>query len=269
MNKKKFWVWVEVFFALLLSVLIAYFIKRKIDDKVFLQEQNLIKAEIQESLSKSYKEMGLKGDENISSATNKLDESEIDNIKDMSAKNEILKIQEKYPNVIGIIEIPNTNIFYEIVQGEDNEFYLNHDKEGNEHPFGEVYIDYRNNRDFTDNNTIIYGHNLRQAEAIFFELLEYKNQDFYENHKFINIYSLDGFKMYEILTVFYAGVDENYRVQNFKSEEEKLNFFDSYRRRSVIETKLENPNWENRGIISLSTCLDKRTRMIIQAIEVK
>lgn len=86
MNKKKFWVWVEVFFALLLSVLIAYFIKRKIDDKVFLQEQNLIKAEIQESLSKSYKEMGLKGDENISSATNKLDESEIDNIKDMSAK---------------------------------------------------------------------------------------------------------------------------------------------------------------------------------------
>ncbi len=62
MNKKKFWVWVEVFFALLLSVLIAYFIKRKIDDKVFLQEQNLIKAEIQESLSKSYKEMGLKGD---------------------------------------------------------------------------------------------------------------------------------------------------------------------------------------------------------------
>lgn len=269
MNKKKFWVGVEVFFALLLSVLIAYFIKRKIDDKVFLEEQNLIKAEIQESLNKSYKEMGLHGDENTSSIKNKLDESEIDNIKGVSAKNEILKIQEKYQNVIGIIEIPNTNIFYEIVQGKDNDFYLNHDKEGNEHPFGEVYIDYRNNKDFTDDNTIIYGHNLRQAEAIFFELLEYKNQDFYKGHKYINIYSLDGFKEYEILTVFYADVDENYRQRNFKSEEEKLSFFDTYRRRSVIESSLDNSNWENRSIISLSTCLDKKTRMVIQAIEVK
>ena len=45
-------------------------------------------------------------------------------------KDQAKELQETYPDTIGWIYIPNTNINYPIMQGEDNDFYLTHGTDG-------------------------------------------------------------------------------------------------------------------------------------------
>ena len=74
--------------------------------------------------------------------------------------NKLLEINNQ---VVGWIKIDETQINYPIVKGDDNSYYLNHDilKESSQN--GWIFIDYRNNSDFSDNNTVIYGHNIKSG----------------------------------------------------------------------------------------------------------
>ena len=75
---------------------------------------------------------------------------------------DIDKLKNEYDEAIGYIEIPNTNISYPIMQGEDNNYYLKHLPNGDSNKIGSIFIDYRNN-EFNDQNTIIYGHNFNNG----------------------------------------------------------------------------------------------------------
>lgn len=108
---------------------------------------------------------------------------------------------------------------------------------------------------------MIYGHNIRQAKTLFNELLKFRDQEFYEKHKEINIYSLEGFKGYEIVNVFYEDPEEPYRERDF------VEFVNKYRGKNLVETNLSDESLENRKLITLSTCFDNKRRLVIQAIE--
>lgn len=114
---------------------------------------------------------------------------------------------------------------------------------------------------------MIYGHNIRRAKTIFHELLKYRDQEFYEKHKEINIYSLEGFKGYEIVNVFYEDPEEPYRERDFGSERDFVEFVNKYRGKNLVETNLSDESLENRKLITLSTCFDDNRRLVIQAIE--
>ena len=60
-------------------------------------------------------------------------------------------------DICGWIRIDNTNIDYPVVIGEDNSEYLNNDYKKEYSITGSIFIDYRNDRDFKDDYTIIYG----------------------------------------------------------------------------------------------------------------
>lgn len=185
---------------------------------------------------------------------------------DAGAIEEVQKIRKNHPSVIAIIEIPNTEILYPIVQGEDNLFYLDHDKDGNYHPFGEVYLDCRNDSKFTDNNSVIYGHNIRSAKTIFNNLLNYSEKEFFENHKIINIYSLEGFKQYEIISVFKAKPQEPYRETEFDSQGGFEEFVENYHDMSLVDSTFDIEDLES--ILTLSTCFDNSYRFVILGVRV-
>ena len=67
------------------------------------------------------------------------------------------------PEVIGWIQIEGTSISYPIMKGKDNDYYLKHTFEGNYNAAGSIFIDYTNNSNFEDCNTIIYGHNMKNG----------------------------------------------------------------------------------------------------------
>ena len=103
---------------------------------------------------------------------------------------ELIKINEDYKMWI---EVPNTNIDYPVVQGKDNDFYLNHDFNKKESSSGAIFVDYKNNID-KDKNIIIYGHNMRN-KSMFQNIMKFKDEAFWKENKKI-IVTIDG-KRYE------------------------------------------------------------------------
>ena len=85
-------------------------------------------------------------------------------------------------DVVGWIKIFDTHISYPVVQGKDNQEYLNKDVFGEFSFSGSIFLDYRNACDFTDSYSIIYGHHMEYG-AMFGDVVEFKNDDYFQEHK--------------------------------------------------------------------------------------
>lgn len=76
---------------------------------------------------------------------------------------------------------PDTQINYPIVQAGDNEKYLRTLPDGTWNIAGTLFLDYRNSGDFSDRNSIVYGHNMKN-DSMFGTLPDYQEQEYYEAH---------------------------------------------------------------------------------------
>lgn len=94
----------------------------------------------------------------------------------------------KYPDVVGYIYAANTKMQYPIVQSSSNDFYLNHDLDGKENNNGSIFMEHLCSSDFSDHNTIIYGHNMKSG-LMFAGLTNFKNQSYYNAHPYFYIYT--------------------------------------------------------------------------------
>ena len=99
--------------------------------------------------------------------------NEDDNSNEINDYIDVKKLKEVNSDVKGWISIPNTNINYPILQGSNNNYYLNRDINKEYNRNGSIFMDYRNH-EFNDNNTIIYGHNMN-TEAMFSDLIKIIN----------------------------------------------------------------------------------------------
>ncbi len=79
------------------------------------------------------------------------------------------------------LTIDDTHIDYPVVQGEDNAEYLNKDVEGNYSLTGSLFLDYRNQNNFKDFYSLIYGHSL-EGNYMFGIISKYLNKDFFNDH---------------------------------------------------------------------------------------
>ena len=70
-------------------------------------------------------------------------------------------LKEKNSDTIGWLKVNGTNIEYVVVKGTDNDYYLSHNFEKQNNSAGWIFADYRNKFDYTDYNTVIYGHNMK------------------------------------------------------------------------------------------------------------
>ena len=165
-------------------------------------------------------------------------------------------------DIIAWIKIPNTTVDYPILQSPDEDnYYMDHDihKVQNSLP-GSIYINLNNHADLTDNNTIIYGHNIHMSRdggksSMFGDLEKYYDKAFFEENQEIIIYTPKHIYTYEIFAaVTYNNklipalydLDEKNGYQNFLDSLYKTNGKkDNYSARSVTV--------EDR-IITLSTC---------------
>ena len=173
-------------------------------------------------------------------------------------------LREVNPDVVGWIHIPNSLVNYPLMQGEDNQFYLEHTWEGSENPYGSIFLEHRNSPDLTDFNTIIYGHNMMNG-SMFGGLSQYAYQWFWEWNRYIYIVTDEGVLRYEIFSSYLAAIDSGtYRIR-FPETEDREAFLAMALENSQISTGI-TPAPTDR-IITLSTCtgLGYESRRVVHA----
>lgn len=163
----------------------------------------------------------------------------------------LMSLAQINPDVYGWITVEGTNINYPLVQGEDNDYYLNHAYTGEFLPIGSIFVDFRCEDSITRNfNTVIYGHNITTG-AMFHDVTKFFRDDYFED-TYIYIYTLDGIYVYEPFSIYKTREDYNYFRTGFTSVEDFVGFAEELCDNS--DKKKEVTFGRNDRIITLSTC---------------
>ena len=165
----------------------------------------------------------------------------------------INNLRKEYNNedIKGILEIDNTDYIVPVLQGSDNDYYLNHDAYGNRNGMGSIYLDYRVNID-TSRKLLIYGHNSSNIDMPFKILEEFYDKDYYDNHKYVLLTTSTTKKKYEIFSVYVEPEDYSYMNINFSSDSEYLNHLKKLKSKSMYDTGVEVTSDDE--ILILQTC---------------
>ena len=164
----------------------------------------------------------------------------------------------------GWLKVNNTNINYPFVQTNNNNYYLNHtfNKKGN--GGGWVFMDYRNNDDFNDPNTIIYGHG-RKDKTIFGTLGNVLKKGYIdkEENQFIFISTPKKNLTYQIFSAYKIPNTADYIQTDFNDEYEIQSFFDMLKSRNTIN--IDVPVTAEDKVLTLSTCFNNDIKIVVHA----
>lgn len=121
------------------------------------------------------------------------------------------------PDTIGWIRVPDTKIDYPIVQSPDNQYYLHKDFDGKDSVYGTIYLDADSKPDFSGWNNPIYGHHMKDG-SMFKDVVKFKDQDFFESHRYFEIYTPERTIHLKTLGCYYSDSNGIVRKTTFKSQ---------------------------------------------------
>jgi len=160
-------------------------------------------------------------------------------------------LQEVNPDVIGWIYSPDTTINYPVVQGDDNAYYLKHLADGTENRNGCPFLDVQNRPDFTDDNSIIYGHHMQNG-TMFAGISWYEDQSYYDEHPKMYLMTPSATYRIELFSGYITTMDSSAYMQNFGSIREHTDWLKDVSGRSDFRANLEISAYDR--VITLSTC---------------
>ena len=146
--------------------------------------------------------------ENLRQSVVNSDLNEADEGVDLSAYNvpdkkiEFSLLKAKNQDVYAWITIPDTNIDYPVLQHPTElDYYLDYNMDGTKGYPGCIYSQFINSKDFSDFNTVLYGHNMN-AGTMFANLHYYKDTEFFNSHPYIYVYTEDGVLVYQVFFLY-------------------------------------------------------------------
>ena len=111
-------------------------------------------------------------------------------------------LREKNPDTVGWLYVGSCGISYPILQGEDNDYYMNHTFEGTVNSSGAIIMDYRDDKYLKDWNTFIYGHNMKNG-SMFGSLKKLLNDEtLYDSDPYIYVYLPGYIYRYKIFSYY-------------------------------------------------------------------
>ena len=159
------------------------------------------------------------------------------------------KLKEINSDVVGWIKINETNIDYPIVQKNDNDYYLNKNFYNKNDRTGAIFLDYKNKSDFTDVNTVIYGHNIKRG-TMFADLEDIYNGNLGKNVE-INVHTPSQHLKYIVFSSYNIEPEE-YGINTSISSNNYVEFKENLAKKSKINFE-QNIELQS-NILTLSTC---------------
>lgn len=171
------------------------------------------------------------------------------------------------PDAIAWLWIADSNISYPVLRGEDNQRYLSTAYNGTHSVAGSIFMDYRNEVDFSDRNTIIYGHNMKD-HSMFGDLKKYRDQAYAEKHQTVYLLTATETRRYRVFAVYDVTVSDSCYTRNFDSESAlKAALSTAIKRSTFMSNSLPDTT---HNFITLSTCTSgEQNRLVLQAYAIE
>lgn len=177
---------------------------------------------------------------------------------------DIAALQEEVnEDIYAWINVPGTDIDYPVLQHpEEMDYYLNHNLDRSKGYPGSIYSQRVNVKDWTDPNTVLYGHNMKKG-TMFAGLHKFEDKDFFNENRYIHIYTEDGvILIYEIFAAYETDDRHQLMIWNLNTEEGFQSYLDAIQEQSGQGCNLKEeikPTTEDK-ILTLSTCVDDLQR---------
>ena len=175
-------------------------------------------------------------------------------------------LAEKNENVVAWIQIPALEgLDYPVVMGEDNAYYVTHNWEKQESEEGAIFLDFRNQPDFSQPHNILYGHCMKDG-TMFQPLGQWEKESFLRgSDRTVLLYLPEEVRVYEIIG--------SERVNALDSRVYKTDYTAGDTWADAIGETLKHLWYDlgtqydgNSEILTLSTCMGGDQRLTVHAI---
>ena len=154
-------------------------------------------------------------------------------------------------DIVGWIYCDGTVINYPVVKTNDNIFYLNHLFDKSINSSGCIFLDSRNKSEFLDQHNIIYGHHMKN-NTMFSSLVEYKSQEYYDEHPQMLLLTPEKNYKIEIFAGYVSNIEDNAWNLKFSSDEEFEKWIEQTIKKSCFNSDIVPVRTDR--IITMSTC---------------
>lgn len=176
---------------------------------------------------------------------------------------------EVNPDVYAWLYVPDTNIDYPVLQREgEAEYYLERDIEGKKNAAGAIFTQYYNSKEWTDNHTVIYGHNMRN-KSMFATLHNFEDTKFFEEHPYFYIYTPEHTLVYQVFGAYEYSNAHLLLGYNMNDHDSFGQYLESVLALDGLKTNINRDidvTADDR-IVTLSTCVGSNSehRYLVQA----
>ena len=161
------------------------------------------------------------------------------------------------PDVKAWLQVPETNIDYPVVQGQDDMEYINKNVYGEFELSGAIFLSCLNKDDFSDPYNLVYGHNMKNG-GMFADVVDFTNKKYFDEHKKGKLYLTDAtrkIRFFACMKVTAADAKiyhpDGYRRENLK---DLLDYIQA----NAIQYRDVKMSDED-SLIALSTCSEAET----------
>lgn len=175
-------------------------------------------------------------------------------------------LKRENPDVTGWLDIPGTSISYPVVQAADNDYYLNHGIRKQRSGSGAIFMDSRNDAGLSDDNTILYGHNMRNG-SMFGSLRKYRDSEYRASRPYVDYYTPGMRIRYAVYACYEEKADWEHFPVEFSDEAGQAAYCSAARKKSLYETGIEPEPGSHTMMLSTCTGNGYTRRWVIQAVE--
>ncbi len=165
-------------------------------------------------------------------------------------------------DTVAYIRLRGTNIKYPIVQTSNNNYYLTHSFDKTTNKAGWIFLDYKNNINDLDDNTVIYGH-ARLDNTMFGSLKNVLSKDWQSDPDNYVIFISTPIEnmIFQIFSIYTIKSEGYYITTNFENKALKQAWIDTMKKRNI--SKINTEVDINDKILTLSTCQNYQDRRIV------
>jgi sortase B len=160
-------------------------------------------------------------------------------------------LQAINPDIVGWIYIADTQISYPVVQASDNSYYLKRMVDGGHNSAGSIFMDYRNDSNLTDRNSILYGHHMKNG-SMFAGLVKYKTSGYYEEHPRALLMTPEKNYVIDFFSGYVASEDMDAWQVAFADDASYAQWLEEAQSRSCFQSSVEVDS--SCQVVTLSTC---------------